>query len=307
MLISHFYPNKFMDRFTRHVKKHDFISHFCTKEVDLIYCGSISQLDKAMAMKERFNKPLVCWVWDIPYCWKDWCRTNDEIQKNKWRSQYVEKVISNLRKCDRVISSSKHTQRILKNIFNVESEQMYFYINTEELDSVQTHGKKGHIIQISRFALVKRFDISIKAMNGIERKLICVGTGNYKELEGLARKLKVDAVFCCNPKNKEKIKLLKESEILVSPSIFEGWGMTPIEALYCEIPVLLNDLDVFREVYGDKVLYHKRDDFEDMREKLKMLLKDHGLQKRMVDDCRPLISEFTVPKFVKRWEQMIHL
>jgi len=307
MLISHFYPNKFMDRFTRHVEKYDFISNFCTREVDLIYCGSISQLDKAMVAKERFNKPLICWVWDIPYCWKDWCRTNDEIQKNKWRARYVEKVISNLRKCDRVISSSKYTQRILKNIFNIESEQIYFYINTEELDSVQTHGKKGHIIQISRFALVKRFDISIRAMNGIKRKLICIGTGNYKKLEDLAKELKVDVIFCCNPRNKEKIKLLKESEVLVSPSIFEGWGMTPIEALHCEIPVLLNDLEVFREIYGDKVLYHKRDDWEDMREKLMMLLKDQGLQKKMVRECRPLISEFTVPKFVERWVKVIQI
>lgn len=307
MLISHFFPNKFANKFTKYVEGHDFLSNFCTKEVDLIYCGSVSQLGKAMIMKEKFNKPLICWVWDIPYCWRDWCRTNDELRDNNWRGRYIENMILILKKCDKVISSSKYTQRILKNIFNIESEQMYFYIDTEKLDSVKVDGKKGHIIQISRFALNKRFDISIKAMNGIGRKLVCIGTGDYKKLENLAQQLKVEVDFYCNSEDKEKIKLLKESELLVSPSIFEGWGMTPIEALYCETPVLLNDLEVFRELYGDKVLYHKRDSSKDMREKLNILLNDKELQKKILKECQPLISEFTIPKFVKRWEKMIQV
>jgi len=289
------------------VKSHDFISNFCTKEVDLIYCGSGSQLGKAMMAKEKFNKPIICWVWDIPYCWKDWCQSDNEVKANYWRDYFIKELASNLKKCDRVISGSKYTQGVLKNIFNIESEQIYYYIDTEELDSVQIDGKKGNIIQISRFASHKRFDISIKSMNGIGRKLICIGTGRHERLKNLAQELKVDVDFYLNPRNKEKIKLLKESEVLVSPSVYEGWGMTPIEALYCGVPVLLNDLEVFREVYGDKVLYHKRDDWRDMREKLMIILKSKDLQKRIVGECGRIISEFTIPKFVKRWEKAIQI
>lgn len=303
--IAHFSPEAFSSLFEKYINDYTFLHNRCDKDVDIIYCGSMSQLSKAMIAKEIFNKPLICWVWDIPYNWREWCRSDNEIQNNQRREAYVKKSILNLRKCDKVISASKYTQRILKKKFNIDSDQIYFYIDTEELDSIHIDSKKGHIIQIGRFAPNKRFDISIRAMKGIDRKFICIGIGRYKKLEELSHKLNVDVDFYCNRENKVKIKLLKESEILVSPSIFEGWGMTPIEALYCKVPVLLNDLEVFKEIYGDNVLYHKKDNVEDMREKLRYLLSDKQLQRKIVERCRPLISEFTVSKFAKRWEKVI--
>lgn len=305
MLISHFYPNAVMNRFTAYITKHKFQPNFCTKDADLIYSGSVSQLDKAMAAKEIYKKPLICWVWDIPYCWPEWARNNKEISEHSWRSKYIRKIVGNLRRCDKVISSSKYTQRILREKYGIDSEQIYFYIDTQEIDSIPASKNECHIIQISRFALNKRFDVSIKAMVGIDETLVCVGLGNNSGLKRLAESLRVNVKFYCNVKRHVTISLLKRASVLVSPSIFEGWGATPIEALYCRIPVLLGELEVFRELYGNNVLYHKRDDPNDMREKLRYLLADRKLQNNIVDKCQPIISEFTIPKFVERWERVI--
>lgn len=305
MLISHFCPNSFMRRFTDYADGHKFLLNCCTKDADLIYCGSISQLDKALVAKEQYGKSLICWVWDLPYCWPEWVRNNDEVRMNLWRDKFIAKAVFGLLKCDKVISSSKYTQRILKEKFNIASEQVYFYIDTEELDAIPVSYRKGHIIQISRFALNKRFNISIKAMSGLGRKLVCVGTGNHNNLRRLAESLSADVDFHCNIERSKTIALLKEADILISPSIFEGWGITPIEALYCGTPVLLSDLEVFKEVYGDNVPYHKRDDPDDMKDKLRCLLADRQLQNKITKRCRPLISEFTIPKFIKRWEKAI--
>lgn len=305
MLISYFSPNKFHRLFVPHVKNHEFMHNRCTKDVDLIYCGSASQLDKAMATKQEYGKPLICWVWDLPYCWPEWVRNNEEIRAHAWRDAYIKKTVSNLRKCDKVISASKHTQRVLKEKFAIESEQIYFYIDTVGIEAIPADGTNGYIIQISRFALNKRFDISIKAISNLGRKLVCAGTGSYGRLKDLAEKLHADVDFYCNKDNKKVIGLLKNAEVLVSPSLYEGWGITPIEAIYCGIPVLLSDLDVFREVYGDNISYHRKDDVKDMREKLGYLLADKQLQRKIVNDCQPLISDFTIPKFVDRWEKII--
>jgi|GEM_PF-5067569 len=305
MLISYFSPNKHHRLFVPYVKNHKFLHNHCTADVDLIYCGSASQLGKAMAAKQQYGKPLICWVWDIPYSWREWCRTNSEIQKNHWRDNYIKKTISNLRKCDKVISASKFTQRILKEKFDIRSEQVYFYIDTKDIDMIPQKKKSGHIIQIGRFAQNKRFDISIKAISNLDRKLVCVGTGDYGKLKELAEELHTDVDFYCNKDTRIVMGLLKSADVLVSPSIHEGWGMTPIESLYCRVPVLLSDLDVFREVYGDNVPYHKKDDPEDMGDKLHYLLADKQLQEKIVEDCQPLISDFTIPKFIKRWEKII--
>lgn len=308
MLIAHYYPsvrNSYMAQFERYVEGHRFLHNQCTKDVDLIYCGSASQLHKAMGAKIKYKKPLICWVWDLPYCWAKWARNNDEICANAWRDKYIKKTADNLRRCDKVISASKFTQRVLKEKFNIDSEQIYFYIDTEGIDAVPADGNKGYVIQISRFAVNKRFDHSIKAISDIRRKLVCVGPGGAPELKRMALELQANVDFYCGVERATTVKLLKESEVLVSPSLFEGWGMTPIEALHCRIPVLLSDLEVFKEIYGENALYHRMDDPNDMREKLKRLLADKQLQKEIVENCRPLISDFTVPKFAKRWEKAI--
>lgn len=305
MLISYFSPNEHHRLFAPHVKNHRFLHNRCTKDADLIYCGSASQLDKAMVAKREYGKPLICWVWDLPYCWPEWARNNEEVRAHAWRDKYIETTVSNLRQCDKVISASKHTQRVLRERYGIESEQIYFYIDMEGIDAIPPNGKSGHIIQISRFALNKRFDISIKATSTIDRKLICVGTGGYVGLKRLAENLHADVDFYCNENNRKVIGLLKSAVVLVSPSLHEGWGMTPIEALYCGVPVLLSDLEVFREIYGDSVPYHRKDDVDDMSEKLRYLLADTHLQRKIVEGCQPLISDFTIPKFIERWEKMI--
>jgi len=304
MLISHFYPNPFMARFEDSVKNHEFFHNQCTGDADLIYCGSVSQLNKALVAKETYKKPIICWVWDLPHCWREWTRNDNEVREHAHRTADVNRKVAQLKKCDKVISASKYTQRTLRE-FGIESEQIYFYIDTEEIDSIPALPQNGHIIQISRFALNKRFDISIRAIKGLDRKLVCVGHKGSGKYEALATSLGADVEFYCNVRRDVTIGLLKGAEVLVSPSVFEGWGITPIEALYCGVPVLLNDLEVFREVYGDAVPYHKPDDVDDMREKLRYLLTDKELQGKIVESCQPLISEFTIAKFAHRWEEAV--
>lgn len=305
MLIAHFYPNPFMAQFESSVDNHRFVHNRCTKDVDLIYCGSASQLSKAMAAKITYKKPLVCWAWDLPYCWREWVRNDKEMREHEYRTADVNHKVAQLKQCDKVISASKYTQRILKERFDIDSEQIYFYIDTEGLDAIPADGNKGYVIQISRFAINKRFDDSIRAISTLKQKLVCVGPSGAEKLKKLALELRADVDFYCGVARALTVRLLKEAEILVSPSLFEGWGITPIEALYCGIPVLLSDLEVFKEVYGENVLYHNRDDPDDMREKLHYLLADKSLQRKIVKDCLPLVSDFTIPKFIERWERLI--
>ncbi len=309
MLISHYSPNDFMTRFEKRLPEHTFLKNHCTKDVDLIYCGSVSQLSKALIAKREFKKPLICWVWDIAYNWLSWCRTDEERKENVWRKSRVFQYLRDLSKCDKVISASKWTQRVLEG-FGITSEQMYFYIDTEKLDSVPEQENKGYVIQISRFAINKRFDLTIRAMEGIDRKLILIGKGDATPLIKLAQELGVDVSVYVDLPDFERIRFLKQSELLVSPSVFEGWGLTPIEALHCNKAVLLSDLEVFREVYGDNMAYHKMDDVNNMNRMINVMLTGcfHRLtfsRKTIISLGKKCIADFTIPKFAERWGRMV--
>lgn len=53
----------------------------------------------------------------------------------------------------------------------------------------------------------------------------------------------------------ELIALFRESSIYIAPSIYEPFGLAPLEAALCGCAVLLNDIPSFREVWGDAALY----------------------------------------------------
>lgn len=56
------------------------------------------------------------------------------------------------------------------------------------------------------------------------------------------------------------------AQALVFPSLDEGFGLPPLEALACGVPVLANDLPVTREVLGDQARFCDASDPESFRQ-----------------------------------------
>lgn len=313
MKISYFYPPQKVvakDLLFCDYTGYDFLHQTCDSSVDLIYAASVSVLPQAMAAKKKFNKPLVCWCWDIPYNWREWAMSEEGIKCNIGRDIKNKRSVTLLKKCDLVISASKWTQNVLKKQYNISSEQIYFYIDTHGIDSIPDQIKENKITQISRYFYNKKFEHSIFAARNLsDYKLVCMGAGlgsSYGgELHQLSNEVNKRVVLHEGLSRENVVTELKKSKILVSPSVFEGWGITPIEALYCKVPVLLSDLEVFKEVYGDSVLYHKKNDMDDMTEKLKYFVGNKDLQNKIVCDCQSIIAEFTPEKFAKRWCNII--
>ncbi|MDS0256805.1 glycosyltransferase [Thermoplasmatales archaeon AK] len=60
------------------------------------------------------------------------------------------------------------------------------------------------------------------------------------------------------------IKLYNAADVLLMPSLFEGYGVPVIEALACELPVVASDLEVFHEIAGNNALYFDPHDANDV-------------------------------------------
>ncbi|MDR2768847.1 MAG: glycosyltransferase family 4 protein [Treponema sp.] len=74
----------------------------------------------------------------------------------------------------------------------------------------------------------------------------------------------------------ERLKdLLAEASLLVQPSLYEGFGYPPLEAMTAGTAALISDIPVFREIYGGfPVTFFRAGDSDDLAEKLLLLLKD---------------------------------
>lgn len=73
-------------------------------------------------------------------------------------------------------------------------------------------------------------------------------------------------------------RLFDEAALLVQPSLYEGFGLPPLEALVRGTPALVSDIEVFREVYADfPVSFFRAGDSANLKRKLLTLLVG-GLQ-----------------------------
>jgi glycosyltransferase involved in cell wall biosynthesis len=57
---------------------------------------------------------------------------------------------------------------------------------------------------------------------------------------------------------------VQNSIALIYPSIYEGFGLPPLEAFACGIPVIASDIEVLREVCGDFPFYFKLNSKEEL-------------------------------------------
>ncbi len=85
--------------------------------------------------------------------------------------------------------------------------------------------------------------------------------------------------------------LVKHARLVLAPSLFEGLGLPPIEALSVGTPAIVSDIPVKREVFaGVPMLYHDPEDHRDLARAIQFLLDNEGFGWSMVDAFAPKID-----------------
>lgn len=68
----------------------------------------------------------------------------------------------------------------------------------------------------------------------------------------------------------------------IYPSIYEGFGLPPLESMACKTPVITSNLTSMPEILKDSALYINPYDLEDIYLKLNMLLNDNDLKNDLI-------------------------
>jgi glycosyltransferase involved in cell wall biosynthesis len=87
--------------------------------------------------------------------------------------------------------------------------------------------------------------------------------------------------------------LYGNSAAFVFLSEYEGFGLTPLEALASRLPVLLLDTPVAREICGDAALYVARPDPVLIEAALSTLLFDAAERERILDEGRRVLARYS--------------
>jgi glycosyltransferase involved in cell wall biosynthesis len=111
---------------------------------------------------------------------------------------------------------------------------------------------------------------------GLAARLIIVGnadnfrTGDNAILREIQEMPAESVQFTGKISDGELKTLYKNAALLVQPSLYEGFGLPPLEALSLGTNVLISDIPVFREIYAEyPVHFFKQNDRGELAEKLK--------------------------------------
>ncbi len=93
--------------------------------------------------------------------------------------------------------------------------------------------------------------------------------------------------------DRELRALYEHALALVFPSLYEGFGLPPVEAMTCGCPVIISEQPALVEVCGDAALRCEANDVAAISRHLRALNQDDGLRQRMIAAGRERARRFT--------------
>ncbi len=99
--------------------------------------------------------------------------------------------------------------------------------------------------------------------------------------------------------------LYEHAACFVFPSLYEGFGLPPLEAMLCGCPVIVSDRASLPEVCGRAALYCNPDDPVDIAAKLRRVLTSHLLQTELREAGRAHAREFGWSRAAAQLEELL--
>ena len=83
------------------------------------------------------------------------------------------------------------------------------------------------------------------------------------------------------------------AELFVFPSLYEGFGLPPLEAMACGTPVVTSDRPSLPEVVGEAGLMVEATDSQELAEAMEQVLRDEDLSREMREKGLRQAEKFT--------------
>lgn len=136
--------------------------------------------------------------------------------------------------------------------------------------------RKNFFTLLRAFAYVKAKDIKLYIIGG-EDKIYSAS------IRGLEKMTKSGKVKWLGRVSDDELKQFYERALcFVYPSLYEGFGIPPLEAMSCGTPTVVSAIPPIKEVCGNAALYVNPYDEKDIAEKINLLIEDADLRKSLI-------------------------
>ena len=226
-----------------------------------------------------------------------------------------------VRKSDKIIAISEATKKdILKFYPKISAEKIKVIYHGFSSDVFAAHhdqekerevkknlGIKGEYILYSGAiqprknleVLIEAFEL-YKTETGSPIKLVLAGEKAWlwKNVEKMAREslFAQDIIMPGRVKFCDIGHLFRGASVFVYPPLYEGFGITILEAFAAGVPLITTNNSSLPEVGGEAVLYFDATDAKDLHEKIRQVLRDENLRADLVAKGKERLKKFSWEK-----------
>ncbi len=132
----------------------------------------------------------------------------------------------------------------------------------------------------------------------LRHKLVVAGKPGWK-FEPILKIIddnKGQVIYLGHVSDSDRFQVLSQAELLVLPSLYEGFGMQILEGFAAGVPVATSNLSSMPEVAGDAAIYFDPKDIRDIKDTIKSVILDKSLADSLRLKGRERLKNFSWEK-----------
>jgi len=261
------------------------------------------------------NKKLIHFMYDPEYLPKNNSQkkiiTIHDTIHEKFSSTYKDNFFCKrkeiLDKMDQIICVSENTKKDLVEFYNLDQQKInVIYNGADHLNPMSiisdeniTH-EKPYILYVGSRSKYKNFRLFIEAYKKSEKlvndfRIICFGGGNFSKDEvDFFNELKISKNIKLVLGDDSKLKFFyQNASLFIYPSLYEGFGISILEAMNVGCPTLVSDIPVFREILNNKTYFFSPNSHEDLIFNMEKILFNNKNKENLISIGKVISQKYT--------------
>jgi len=220
---------------------------------------------------------------------------------------------------DRIVAISERTKKDIMEFYGIPEnriEVIYqscddsFKIHHSAKSSNRVRAKFGlpekYILNVGTIESRKNLLLLIEALPTIDSayKLVVVGKHRpyVEKVKAAIARLKLEdrVIFLEGVPFEDLPMIYQMATVFIYPSLYEGFGIPIIEALYAKVPVVAATGSCLEEAGGPDSIYVSPTDANDLAAQVNKILDDEDLQKKMKENGLKFVQQFDNKSLAKQ-------
>lgn len=239
--------------------------------------------------------------------------------RKKFLKPLYDSQLRQINKCRKIIAGSKNTAKDIEKLLGIDEEKItpvyaaasesFKVIKDEKIlrAAADKYGiKQPVVLYVGGFDSYKNVEKLLEAFSVLQKNikplyLVMPGKSAPQRLKALENKIeslgiKDNVLMPGFVPEEDLVKVYNLAKVFVFPSVYEGFGLPPLEAMSCGIPVISSAAASLPEVTGDAAILVNPEDTEDIVSALRKVLEDEGLRMELSEKGLKRAGEFSWKK-----------